>query len=470
MTMQLPPAIKTLRRNIYVIAPAYRELLHAQRITTPCAEVKIDGLNKPVRLFEGKLPGSSVKLLLVEIPSFFDRPDNTAVVDASNSLTDNEGLARFCQIVAAVAMGDSSLDWKPQLVHCNGWQTGLVPALLAQQENDVTTLFTLFNPGDQECVALEQMVQWGLPPSIGDDTSIVQEGQLCFTRAALRYADMVSTTSATYARELCTNTAKEHGIYELMQQRHNQIHGILNGINYQQWNPAKDKRLPRSYNSHTLDDKILSKLALQREFNLPPCESCCLIGILGDLSSEKGTDLVLEIIPQLLQQNMQIILLGRGEGEYVARLREICMNNSAQIAAHIREDNRLAHLIIGGADLYLAPARHDPCATSSRLALRYGTIPAVTNCGALADSVIDSNDTTLANNTASGFLLDPTSADSLLAGVSRAISLYQERPKEWKKIAINGMQQDFSWRRTAKQYIDLYKKTIEMRENSNIRV
>ena len=466
MTMQLPPAIKALRRHIYVVVPAYQELLNAVGTTTLCAEFKINGLEAPVSLFEGKLPGSSVKLLLADIPGFFDHTNET---DDNSDIGNNEHFARFCQVIAAIAEGEANLSWEPQLVHCSGWQTGLVPALLAHQDNQVATLFTLHNPSEQECVALAQKAKWGLPPSLTDDSSIIVDGQICFTKAALRYADSVSTTSPTYAKEI-TTASYGCGLEALLQQRQSQLFGILNGINYQKWNPAKDKRLPRSYNSHTLDDKILSKLALQRAFNLPPRENCCLIGLIGDLTTAEGTDLLLAVIPALLKQNMQIILLGKGEIEYVSQLRDICLNNSEQIAAHIREDNRLSHLIIGGADIYLAPSRLDPCASRSRLALRYGTVPAVNNGSALADSIIDTNDNTLTNNTASGFLLDLTDANSLLTTLNRAISFYLEHPKEWKKIAVNGMQQDFSWRKTAKQYIDLYKKTIETRENNNFQV
>ena len=404
--MQLPPAIKTLRRHIYVVVPAYRNLLEALgKNTKLCAKFKINGLDAPVSLYEGKLPGSSVKLLLADIPGFFDQASaiNNTDDSAETGMANNEHFARFCQVVAAIAQGEANLTWEPQLVHCNGWQTGLVPALLTHQDHQVATLFTLHNPGEQACVALEQMSTWDLPPSLTEDPSIIMDGQVCFTKAALRYADNVSTTSPTYAKEI-TTASYGCGLEDLLRQRQDHLFGILNGINYQKWNPAKDKRLPRSYNSHTLDDKVLSKLALQRAFNLPPREKCCLIGIIGDLTTIEGTDLLLETIPELLKQDIQIILLGKGDMQYISPLRDICLNHSEQIAAHIREDSQLSHLIIGGADIYLAPSRLDPCASRSRLALRYGTVPAVNNRGALADSIIDTNSSSLTNNTASGFL------------------------------------------------------------------
>ncbi len=461
MTMQLPPAIKTLRRHIYVVVPAYPALLTTIGNTTLLTELNIKGLDAPVSLLEGKLPGSSVKLLLADIPGSFDPANN---VDKTTKISNNEYFAHFCQVVVAIAQGEAKLSWQPQLVHCNGWQTGLVPALLAHHGSQVATLFTLHKPDEQQHVAIDQLTQWGLPPSLTTDSAIITEGQLCFTKAALRYADSLSTASPTYAKEICTSTFG-CGVEYLLQQRQQHLFGILHGVNYQQWNPAKDKLLPRSYNSHTLDDKVLSKLALQRAFNLPPRERCCLIGIIGDLTSKEGADLLLDIIPKLLQQDIQIILLGKGEIPHVSRLRDLCFNNSEKIAAHIRENNRLSHLIIGGADIYLALSSHPPYAINSRLALRYGTVPVVNNSGALADSVIDTNKETLSNDTASGFLLDLTNAHSLLSTLNRAIAFYQQHPKEWKKVAINGMQQDFSWRRTAKQYIDLYKKTIEARGN-----
>ncbi len=462
MTMQLPPAIKTLRRHIYVVVPAYPALLTTIGSSTLLSEFKINGLDAPVSLLEGKLPGSSVKLLLADIPGSFDLTNDT---DKTAEISNNECFARFCQVIAAIAQGEANLSWQPQLVHCNGWQTGLVPALLAHRESQVATLFTLHQPDKRQHTALKQMTQWGLPSSFTADSSIITEDQLCFAKAAVRYADSLSTTSSTYAKEICTNTFG-CGLEHLLQQRQQQLFGILHGINYQQWNPAKDKLLARSYNSHTLDDKVLSKLALQRAFNLPPREKCCLIGIIGDLSSENGVNRLLDIVPQLMQQELQIILLGKGEMPHISRLRDLCLNHSEKIAAHIREDNRLSHLIIGGADIYLTLSHLAPYATHTRLALRYGTVPVVNNSGALADSVIDTNAETLANNTASGFLLDLSNDSSLLSTLNRAITFYQQHPKEWKKIAIHGMQQDFSWRKTAKQYIDLYKKTIEIRGNT----
>ncbi len=458
MTMRLPPAIKTLRRHIYVVVPSSPPLLEMIGSTTLRSEITLNGLTTPVRLLEGKLPGSSVKLLLVDIQGTPDPADGN-----------NAYFAYFCQIVAIIARGEANLSWHPQLVHCNGWQTGLVPALLAHGDHSVATLFTLHNPAEQQSVSLEQITHSGLPSSFATDTSILTEGQVCFTKAALRYADNISSTSPTYARELCASTHGHH-FQSLLQQRQADLFGILNGINYQQWNPAKDKLLVRSYNSHTLDDKVLSKLALQRAFNLPPREHACLIGIIGDLSDDNGIDLLLEFLPTLLQQELQIILLGKGEMAYISQLRDICLNHSEKIAAHVRDDNRLAHMIIGGSDIYLSLSRFAPCASHSRMALRYGTVPVVNNCGALADSVIDTNDASLANDTASGFLLDLNTPSSLLSTLNRPISLYQQQPKAWKKIAVHGMQQDCSWRKTAKQYIDLYKKTIEMRGKSNDQV
>jgi len=457
MTMRLPPAIKTLRRHIYVIVPGSPSLLDVIGNTTLCAEIKINGLASPVRLLEAKLPGSSVKLLLAVIPATAGPDDN------------NVYFAYFCQVVAIIARGETTLSWQPQLVHCNGWQTGLVPALLAQRDHAIATLFTIHNPDEQQCLSLEQMTHAGLPSSFATDTSILTEGQLCFTKAALRYADNISTTSPTYARELCASTHGD-GCDSLLQQRQPNLSGILNGINYQQWNPAKDKLLARSYNSHTLDDKVLSKLALQRAFNLPPREQSCLIGIISDLNDDNSIELLLEILPALLQQELQIILLGKADMAYISQLRDICLNHSEKIAAHVRDDNRLAHMIIGGSDIYLSLSRFAPCASHTRMALRYGTVPVVNNCGALADSVIDTNEASLANDTASGFLLDLNDASSLLSTLICPISLYQQQPKAWKKIAVHGMQQDCSWRKTAKQYIDLYKKTIEMRGKSNDQV
>ncbi len=466
MTMQLPPAIKALRRHIYVVVPAYQELLNVVGKRTLCAEFKVKGLNLSVSLYESKLPGSSVKLLLADIPG---NMSHSHEADDNANTDHNEHFARFCQVTVAIATGEANFNWRPQLVHCNGWQTGLIPPLIRHHEKRVATLFTLHNPAKQERVALTLLKNWGLPSSLTNDSSIMTEGQICFTRAALRYADNISTTSPTYAREI-TTARYGCGIENLLKAREKNLRGILNGINYQKWNPAKDNRLPRSYNSHTIGDKILSKLALQRAFNLPPRENCCLIGIIGELTTTENINQLLTVIPELLKQNMQIIMLGKWEIGYVSQLRNICLNHSEQIAAHIREDNNLSHLIIGGADIYLAPSRLDPCATRPRLALRYGTVPAVNNSSALADCVIDTNEHTLSSNTASGFLLDLTDADTLLTTLNRAITFYLEQPKEWKKIAINGMQQDFSWRKTARQYIDLYKKTIEIQENSDLQV
>lgn len=451
----LPIAIKTLRRDIKVIMPAYTDALSKLSKIKTIATLQLDGVSTPVRLLETRLPGSSVTLWLVDSPQHFERPGNPYTNEQGKDWPDNaQRFAVFSKAVAAIALKQAGLDWQPDLVHCHDWQTGLIPALLASEPNAPATVFTIHNLAYQGLFTWQQFKSLALPEKLWSHDSMEFYDQFSFIKGGIIYADMINTVSPRYAQEICTKQFG-CGLEGLLSQKGNQLTGILNGVDYSQWNPSQDPHLRHNYNTHSFHYRILNKTDLQRRFGLIPNESIPLIGMIGRLVSQKGFDLLLSALPKLTQQPVQFVILGSGEQALQDQLLEATLQYPEQIAAVIGYDEALAHQIEGGADIFLMPSRFEPCGLNQIYSLRYGTIPIVHRTGGLVNTVINATDDTIQKGTATGFLFDDPSALSLTDAVQKALDLYKQ-PRLWKKLVFSAMQQDFSWRRSARLYLDLY--------------
>jgi starch synthase len=236
--------------------------------------------------------------------------------------------------------------------------------------------------------------------------------------------------------------------------------GILNGINGEEWNPSRDPFIAKPYSARRLQDKLPNKLALQKEFGLPGESQTTLIGMVGRLVQQKGIDLVLETLPGLMHRPLQLVILGTGEAGYETALRAQVARYPGRLAVHIGYDERLAHLIEAGADMFLMPSRFEPCGLNQLYSLRYGTIPIVRHVGGLADTVVDATEENLKAGKATGVVLEGTRAGALLAAVDRALAL-QQNARRWKQIMRDGMRHDFTWRRSAAEYLRLYKQAAQ---------
>lgn len=455
----LPVALKRLRHDVRLVLPAYRAAVARAGELRLAAELDLPGIAHPVRVFEGRLPGSPVVLYLVDSPSHFYREGNIYTGPDGQDWPDNaERFGLFCRAVVELAMARGGLDWRPEVVHCHDWQSGLVPALLSREPQRPATIFTIHNLAYQGLFSWDQFQALGLPADLWSMHALEFHGRFSFIKGGLVFADWITTVSPTYAREI---TTPQHGcgLEGLLQHRTERLVGILNGIDYAAWDPARDPLIPRNYDAHSLHLKAENKAAVQRHFGLPEDPDAILLGHVGRLVEQKGADLILAVLPELLQQRVQLVVLGSGQPHYEQALQATARRFPGHMGIHVGYDERLAHWIEAGADIFLMPSRYEPCGLNQLYSLRYGTVPVVHRTGGLADTVMDATDTTLADGTATGFVFDHPTPEALLAALRRALRLYG-RQDAWCQLQVTGMRQDFSWTHSAREYVALYRQAL----------
>jgi starch synthase len=462
VSASLPRAIVNLHHDIRLILPAYREVLKQGNRVELAAHLVLPGVDGPVRILVGRLPGSKLSVYLVDSPAHFDREGNPYTMEDGNPWPDNaERFSVFCRAVHAVAVDAAGLDWRADIVHCNDWQTGLVPPMLAETPGGPASVFTIHNLAYQGLFDRKTFASLGLPPHWWSMEALEFHERFSFIKGGLVFSDWLTTVSPTYAQEIRTPVFG-CGLEGLLNHRGDTLTGILNGVDYATWNPGSDPHIPVQYNRRSLFRKIENKHALLEHFRLPVKDSAPLFAIISRLVSQKGIDLVLETLPVLLKQGAQLVVLGSGDKLLEAALRKADKENPESIGLHVGYDELLAHRIEAGADAFLMPSRFEPCGLNQIYSLRYGTIPVVRRTGGLADTVVDTTAQTLADRTATGFCFDAPTAPSLWGAMERAIHHYRT-PELWQQLVDTGMRQDFSWRRSAERYIELYERVLEQR-------
>jgi starch synthase len=456
----LPRAILNQRQDIRLIVPAYRRVLQQADNLHLAAHLEPEGVSEPVRILSGRLPGSNVKLYLVDSPAHFDRAGTPYTRDDGTEWPDNaERFTVFCRTIHAIAMDAAGFDWQPDIVHCNDWQTGLVPAMLKETSPAPASIFTIHNLAYQGLYDFKTFKALKLPAHWWSMDAMEFHDHFSFIKGGLIFADWLTTVSPTYAREIRTSEFGG-GLEGLLDHRKDTLTGILNGVDFAIWNPGKDLTIPVQYNRRSLFHKTENKHALQEEFGLPVDTSIPIFAIISRLVEQKGIDLVLEILPDLMQRGTQLVVLGSGDRALEAGLRRARKQHPEQIGLHIGYDEALAHRIEAGADIFLMPSRFEPCGLNQIYSQRYGTVPIVRSTGGLADTVVDTTVESLAAKTATGFSFRKPAPAALWSAVRRALECYTQ-PGQWQQLMVTGMQQDFSWKQSARQYIELYKRTCK---------
>jgi starch synthase len=460
----LPPALRALGCDVRLLMPAYPEAKRSAGTLRTAGALPIFFTDTPATLLEGNLPGSDVPLWLIDFPLAFDRDGHPYLTADGRPWPDNAArFAVLCAAALALARGEGAVAWRPDVVHCHDWQTGLLPALLAQTPARPATVFTVHNLAYQGLFAHDTFSQLRLPSSLWSPDALEFHGQLSFIKGGLAFADRITTVSPTYAREIQTPEFG-CGLEGLLHHRADRLSGILNGIDDAIWNPETDPHLAQTYTPATFDRKQANKRALQQRVGLPPDTERPLFGAIGRMVEQKGFDLVADAWPTLAARQAQLVVLGNGERGYEDTWREIARRNPRQVSAQIGYDERLAHQIEAGVDMFLMPSRFEPCGLNQLYSLRYGTVPIVHRVGGLADTVVDATTDALANGTATGFAFDEASPRALARASLRAIELYRD-PKKWRALALNGMHREFGWRAGARAYAALYERASAEHRN-----
>ena len=449
----LPIALAELGQDIRIIMPNYQAIKNCEPGRYLCT-LRVN--NCDVNLLETRLPDSNVMIWLVDYPPFFNVPGNP-YTDESGIPWPNIGdrYALFCRIVVEVAMNRAYLDWKPDVVHCNDWQTGLVPALLSLEQHRPASIFTIHNMAYQGVFPSSTYTLLNLPGQLWHPDGLEYHGMLSFIKGGIRYADRITTVSPTYAQEIQTPEFG-YGLEGLLAYRRDDLSGIINGIDMSVWNPETDQHIRQTFGVNSLPAKQQNKTALQQQLGLPVNADQPLFALIGRLVEQKGIDLVLSCLQEMTTLPVQFALLGSGDKSVELKLQDFARLYPNKIAVTIGYNEPLAHLIEAGADIFLMPSRFEPCGLNQMYSQRYGTIPIVRRTGGLADTVVDTLPESLGNGTASGIVFGDAVPAALLEAIKRSLILYADKGT-WKNMQGNAMRKDFSWLNSANQYLRLYR-------------
>ena len=457
----LPIALRAQGHDCRIILPAYPIAVENCDDLETVAELALPGHNHVVRLLSGTAGVHKTPVYLVDAPLLFDRPGNPYLSPEGCNWPDNaDRFGLLCRATVHVAMNRCGLDWKPDILHANDWQTGLIAPLLKNTPERPATIFTIHNLAYQGLFAQQDFERLQLPEYLWSLEGVEFYKQFSFIKGGIAFSDQVNTVSPTYAEEVKTATYGS-GLEGLLKYRSNVFSGILNGIDYQIWNPEQDPNIEVNYSAETIEAKLANKLALQREFKLPENEKIQLFGYIGRLVDQKGVDLILQVLPGIMDSGAQMVFLGSGNADLERALLKLSTKYDQRVGAKIGYDERLSHRIEAGADCFLMPSRFEPCGLNQMYSLRYGTVPIVRNTGGLADTVVDVSARSLSNGSATGFVFDQPNGESLWQAVERAIECYHRPDVVWQILATTGMRQDFSWEASAKRYVSLYETALQ---------
>lgn len=425
--------------------------------------VRVAGKVYKVQICKGKLPNSSVDIYFIDSPHHFHRH--------SLYTSDRDEDERFVLFNKAVIEFIQRMHWRPDLFHCNDWQAGITPLLVKENYNwdhafDKTAfLFTIHNIAYQGMFDRQVMGKAEINERYFYPGGPVEfYNRFSFLKTGIMFSEMVNTVSETYARELLTPEYSD-GMDGVLRQRKDDFYGILNGIDYEQWNPVTDKLIDYNYSVDNLEGKIKNKRLLLDNLDMEFDENVPLIGIIMRLVPQKGIDIIADAMKGLLNLNCQWIILGSGEKGYEEMLHRLAGENRGKVSVYIGFNNKLAHQIEAASDVFLMPSRFEPCGLNQIYSLKYGSVPVVRKTGGLADTVLDWNEfNSVGLDIGTGYSFNEYSGFALEHAVRRAIGDFYNKPV-WNKIIHNGMTKDYSWKKSAEKYLQLYSKAIMKRNN-----
>ena len=461
----LPQALNALKNEVRIVSPKYGQLderrlqIHEIKRLKDLS-IKINNKETKFSIKSSFIHGKNTKaqIYLLESMDYFKNKGIYQNAKTKQDFANNdERYIFFCKAVLEIL---EILQWKPDVIHCNDWQTGLIPAYIKTVYKDhpyiknIKTVFTIHNLSYQGNFTPETFAKTGLPDSIYNDNGSKHGKEFSFLKAGLAYADVITTVSERYAEEIRTDKEFSFGMESILAKRKKDVSGILNGIDYSVWNPEVDKIIDYRYTSQEIPLKYENKRELLNRFKIEYDEETPLLGVVSRLVDQKGFDLIVEIMPELMKEKVQLIILGTGEEKYHTFLRAAEKKYKGKIAVHIGFDEELAHRIEAGADMFLMPSKFEPCGLNQMYSLRYGTVPIVRNTGGLADTVTDYK-----KPGGNGFLFNKYDAKEFMAVIKTALKVYEDKDK-WYKILRAGMTLDFSWKVSAKKYTALYKKLV----------
>jgi len=454
----LPKALKRLGLRVSLVMPAYRCVLQGGfpledtgiRLTVPISHRREDATLLKTET------GDGIPVYLVRADRYFDR-DHLYSTPEGDYPDNAQRFTFFSRAILEVLTIDP-----PHILHANDWQSSLAIAFLKAQPylypelSGTKTILTIHNLGHQGLLGGLDWHLLNLERSLFTPRYLEFYGRINFLKAGLVFSDVITTVSPTYAEEIKT-AEQGFGLEGVFQERADSLVGILNGVDYSVWSPDTDRLISKTYSAEDLSGKSACKANLQRSFHLPEDPDVPLIGMVSRLAAQKGFELLEEALDDLLSRDLQLVLLGTGDRRYEEFFRRVPARYPGKTGVKIAFDESLAHRVVAGSDLFLMPSRYEPGGLAQLYGLKYGTIPIVRATGGLRDTIKEFDTKTRKGN---GVVFGPYEADDLLEAVDRALALFR-RKKAWATLMKNAMAADFSWDRSARAYLDLYRKTVE---------
>ncbi|HEY0981632.1 glycogen synthase GlgA [Schlesneria sp.] len=469
----LPKALAQVGHDVSLFTPFYQQIIAKRGSSVPVIEptgltfrVTVGSKHVEGQILKSSLPGSRATVYLIEQPHYFNRPG--LYVEQEQDYRDNS--ERFIFFSRAVMEATRLLNLKPDIIHANDWQTGLIPALFKIEFQGspgferTASIFTIHNMAFQGQFWHWDMLLTGLDWKYFNWRQMECYGHLNLLKTGIAFADLVTTVSPTYSREIQT-AEFGCGLNAALSSRHDDLFGILNGVDTEVWNPATDPHIAQNYTAATVaEGKAACKAELQRRLGLPVRPDVMLLGSISRMTHQKGFQLVEQCSSMLMDQDIQFVFLGSGEPRFEQLLTKLAESHPGKVATHIGYDEPLSHQIEAGADAFLMPSEFEPCGLNQMYSLLYGTVPIVRAVGGLADSVVDASDENLANRTANGFAFREFRSDVLFWNICRARALFADKQK-WSSLQQTGMKQDWSWTHSANEYQRVYELALEKRRN-----
>jgi starch synthase len=448
----LPKALVAQGHELAVVLPRYRGI-KTSMVVMPSMTIPLGGRLRFPSVADGTML-NGVRYFFVDDPGFFDR-DGIYGGSAGDFPDNAERYSEFCRATIEIAKHV----WPADVIHCHDWQTGLVPVFLRSLYaadplvKDIPVIFTIHNLGYQGQFPAAVLDRAGIPPEVYNPAGLEYYGDVNLLKGGLVYSDYLTTVSKKYAEEIQT-AEFGYGLDGVVRSRRDHVVGILNGVDYSVWNPEKDKLIAATYSAKDLTGKHACKKDLLEIFGLSPeHETRPVLGIVSRFADQKGFDLIAAVAKELMQEDIILIVLGTGERRYEELFETLANEFPGRVGVRIAYDNELAHKIEAGADMFLMPSRYEPCGLNQIYSLKYGTVPIVRATGGLDDTV-ESFD--VEHGTGTGFKFEFYTGAALLDAIHLALHHFADE-RIWKRIQLNGMSKDFSWKRPASEYAKLYK-------------
>lgn len=461
----LPKALESLGAEVKIITPGYDSISWEKYDIEPVGEYKVQVGEEEysAEIVKTALPGSEdIEVFLVRNSHYFDRKGIYTIPASGEGYPDND--ERYIFFMRAILKWLQEEEWIPDIIHCNDHHTGLLPAYLREfYSNDpklggIRTVYTIHNMGYQGISEPDALVKAGFPKDYAKTNEAFQfYGKFNFMKVALYYADKINTVSPTYAQEIMSSNEFGFGLEDDLRKRESDVSGILNGVDYSEWSPEKDDLIAHNYDMKNITGKAKNREELLRMNRLVAPRSTPVIGIVSRLVDQKGFDILWDAMEDLLQEDLRLIILGTGDNRYHRLLEEIKQDYPEKFAINLAYDNRMAHMIEAGSDMFLMPSKYEPCGLNQMYSLKYGTIPIVHATGGLADTIDDYDPETHQGN---GFSFTNYSSEALLKTIRRGLRTFRNKA-QWKFLRDNAMRCDFSWEVSAKKYLELYEEAMK---------